>query len=72
MKIDFSQITGDMAIFSKMLKNVDSITVLGNNVVTVENLTTFNAVKCENSFAIYLGDYHNTSRRKIYRRKCCE
>ena len=67
-EIDFSRMTGDMAISSEMLKNVDDITVLGDVVVTIENLTTFNAFKCENSFAIYLGGYHNTSRRNFIKK----
>lgn len=67
-EIDFSTMTGDMAISSEMLKNVDDITVLGDVVVTIENLTTFNAFKCENSFAIYLGGYHNTSRRNFIKK----
>lgn len=67
-KIDFSKMAGDMAISSEMLKNVDDITVLGDVVVTIENLTTFNAFKCENSFAIYLGGYHNTSRRNFIKK----
>ena len=67
-EIDFSNMTGDMAISSEMLKNVDDITVLGDIVVTIENLTTFNAFKCENSFAIYLGGYHNTSRRNFIKK----
>ena len=67
-QIDFSQICGDMAISSEMLKNVDNITVLGDVVVTIENLTTFNAFKCDNSFAIYLGGYHNTSRRNFIKK----
>lgn len=67
-EIDFSKMTGDMAISSEMLKNVDYIAVLGDNVVTIENLTTFNAFKCENSFAIYLGGYHNTSRRNFIKK----
>ena len=67
-EIDFSKMPGDMAISSEMLKNVDDITVLGNIVITIENLTTFNAFKCENSFAIYLGGYHNTSRRNFIKK----
>ncbi len=67
-EIDFSAMIGDMAISSEMLKNVDDITVLGDVVVTIENLTTFNAFKCENSFAIYLGGYHNTSRRNFIKK----
>jgi hypothetical protein len=67
-KIDFSQMSGDMAISSEMLKNVDDVTVLGDVVITIENLTTFNAFNCENSFAIYLGGYHNTSRRNFIKK----
>ena len=60
--------TGDMAISSEMLKDVDAITVSGDVVITIENLTTFNAFKCENSFAIYLGGYHNTNRRNFIKK----
>ena len=67
-QIDFSQMCGDMAISSEMLKNVDDVTVLGDVVITIENLTTFNAFNCENSFAIYLGGYHNTSRRNFIKK----
>ena len=67
-EIDFSKMTGDIAISSEMLKNVDDITVFGDIVITIENLTTFNAFKCENSFAIYLGGYHNTSRRSFIKK----
>ena len=67
-EIDFSKMTGDMAISSEMLKNVDDITVFGDVVITIENLTTFNAFKCENSFVIYLGGYHNTNRRNFIKK----
>ena len=67
-EIDFSQMSGDMAISSEMLKNVDDIIVFGDVVITIENLTTFNAFKCDNSFAIYLGGYHNTSRRNFIKK----
>ena len=67
-KIDFSVMNGDMAISSEMLKNVDDITVFGDVVITIENLTTFNAFKCKNSFAIYLGGYHNTDRRNFIKK----
>lgn len=67
-EIDFSKMTGDMAISSEMLRNVDDITVFGDVVITIENLTTFNAFKCENSFVIYLGGYHNTNRRNFIKK----
>lgn len=66
--IDFSKMSGDLALSSNMLGEIDSINVLGDAIVTIENLTTFNAFKCENAFAIYLGGYHNTNRRNFIRR----
>ena len=67
-EIDFSKMSGDIAISSEMLKNVDDVIVFGEVVITIENLTTFNAFNCENSFAIYLGGYHNTSRRNFIKK----
>lgn len=63
--IDFSKMNGDLAISSGMLKNIDSIEILGTSVITIENLTTFNAFCNKDFFAIYLGGYHNTSRRNF-------
>lgn len=67
-KIDFSKMDGDIAISSVMLKSIDSIEVLGSTVITIENLTTFNAFKCTDAFAIYLGGYHNTNRRNFIKK----
>lgn len=66
--IDFSEMNGDLAISSDMLKSIDNITILGKTVITIENLTTFNAFRCGDSFAIYLGGYHNSSRRNFIKR----
>lgn len=63
--IDFSKMKGDIAISSIMLNSIDSIEVLGQSVITIENLTSFNAFRCEDAFAIYLGGYHNTTRRNF-------
>lgn len=67
-KIDFSKMVGDIAISSVMLKSIESVEVLGSTVITIENLTTFNAFRCTNAFAIYLGGYHNTNRRNFIRK----
>lgn len=72
--IDFSKIDGDIALSSVLIKSIDSIKVLGSTVITIENLTSFNAFKCTDAFAIYLGGYHNTTRRdfikKVYEQNC--
>ena len=66
--IDFSKMPGDLALSSNMLSEINSIDVSGDIVITIENLTTFNAFKCANAFAVYLGGYHNTIRREFIRK----
>lgn len=63
--IDFSKIDGDLAISASLLDTVDRITVKGDTVMTVENLTSFNSFSDNSVFAIYLGGYHNTDRRNF-------
>ena len=63
--IDFSSMRGDLALSSDMLADIDNISVFGSAVVTIENLTTFNSFSCNDSFAIYLGGYHNQCRRRF-------
>ncbi len=67
-KIDFSSMRGDLALSSNMLADIDNISVFGSAVVTIENLTTFNSFSCNDSFAIYLGGYHNQCRRSFIMR----
>lgn len=68
--IDLSVLSGDIAISSVILKNIGKIEITGSRVITIENLTTFNHFFQPNTFALYLGGYHNSHRRdfikKIY------
>lgn len=68
--MDFHVLRGDFAISSALLQDIEKIEVLGNAVITIENLTTFNSFANSDMFAIYLGGYHNSNRRdfikKIY------
>lgn len=66
--IDFSQLNADIAISSILLDHINSIEVIGNKVITIENLTTFNRFCEENAMMIYLGGYHNTHRRNFIRK----
>lgn len=66
--IDLSKINGDIAISSVMLKDIETIEVFGSTIITIENLTTFNAFRCTDAFAIYLGGYHNTNRRNFIKK----
>ncbi len=62
-KIDLSRLDGDIALSSELLPKTDSIKITGKRVVTIENLTTFNAFCRKDTFAVYLGGYHNSHRR---------
>lgn len=66
--IDFSQFHADIAISSILLDHINTIEVIGNKVITIENLTTFNQFYEENAVMIYLGGYHNTHRRNFIRK----
>ena len=63
--IDLSKLGGDIAISSSILKDIEKISITGRRVITIENLTSFNAFSEDNTFAIYLGGYHNTHRRNF-------
>lgn len=66
--LDLSKLNGDIAISSTLLPSIDKINVLGNKVITIENLTTFNSFKDDDTFAIYLGGYHNSHRREFIKK----
>lgn len=63
--IDLSKMDGSIGLSSSTLDDIDYVKVLGSKVVTIENLTTFHSYVDEDAFAIYLGGYHNSIRRKI-------
>ena len=64
-KIDLSKLDGDIAISSSLLKSIEHIGVTGKRVITIENLTSFNAFSANDTFARYLGGYHNSHRRQF-------
>lgn len=63
--IDLSKLNGDMALSTASLKELDKIEILGDCVVTVENLTSFHDYNGSEDFVIYLGGFHNTTKRKF-------
>jgi len=66
--IDLSVLNGDIAISSVLLKSIDKIEITGSRVITIENLTTFNHFSQPDTFALYLGGYHNSHRRNFIRK----
>ena len=57
-----------MALSSSLIKKIMSISVEGENIVTVENLTSFHRVNDENCVYIYLAGYHNSEKQELLRR----
>ncbi len=66
--VEFSKFNGDIAVSSSLLSQIDRIEALGDVVMTIENLTTFNSFNDKKVFAIYLGGYHNADRRAFIRK----
>ena len=66
--IDFCSLDGDLGLSSALLDNIESVQVYASKVITIENLTTFNSYEDKDAFAIYLGGYHNSIRRKLIRK----
>lgn len=63
--LDLAKLHGDFGISSDSLRDVERVDVRANRVVTIENLTTFHSFHEPDSFAIYLGGYHNQHRREF-------
>ena len=63
--IDLSKINGNLALSTASLRELDKVQVLGKRVVTVENLTTFHDYAGAEDFVIYLGGFHNRTKREF-------
>ena len=63
--IDFSKLDGDIAISSPLIDSIEDVKVTGKGVMTIENLTSFNTFDDKSFFVIYLGGFHNTTRRNF-------
>lgn len=63
--IDLSKINGDIALSTASLKELCEVQVRGKRVITVENLTTFHDYVGAEDFVIYLGGFHNRTKREF-------
>lgn len=57
-----------LALSSELIKEITSITVKSQRIVTVENLTAFHRVSDSENTYIYLAGYHNTEKQLLIRR----
>ena len=56
---------GDIALSTATLKELDEIQVRGRRIVTIENLTSFHDYADRNDFIVYLGGFHNKTKRRF-------
>ncbi len=66
--INLRNIKGDLALSSETLKDLSSVAVTGKKVITVENLTSFHDFNDNEYFVIYLGGFHNRTRRNFLKK----
>lgn len=66
--MDLSELKGDIAISSLLLEDISEIKITGKRLITIENLTTFNKFNESDTFAVYLGGYHNSHRRNFIKK----
>lgn len=64
-KLDLSILHGDLSLSTESLKELGQIEVFGKRVVTVENLTSFHDFTETEDFVVYLGGFHNTTKRRF-------
>ena len=62
---DRIHINSPMAFSTETLKNIACIKIKSDNIITVENLTSFNRVQMDNSFFIFLSGYHNHAKQQF-------
>ena len=65
---DLSRLKGDIAISSAILADIERITITGDTVLTIENLTTFHSTYYTEALVIYLGGFHNAIRRNFIKK----
>lgn len=66
--INLSKMNGDIGLSTKSLKDVLSVNVFGDRVVTVENLTSFYTYSNRDDFVVYLGGFHNSVKRDFIKK----
>ncbi|MCM1119654.1 MAG: DUF2220 domain-containing protein [bacterium] len=62
-KLNLSLLKGDIALSTETVRSLTDVTVLGQRVVTVENLTSFHDYPAGQDLVIYLGGFHNKVKR---------
>lgn len=66
--LNLSELSGDIGLSTQTLKEIEKIEVLGERVITIENLTTFHDFEQNEDFIIYLAGFHNSVKRDFLKK----
>ena len=64
-RLDLTGLKGDIALSTATLKELDEIQVRGRRIITIENLTSFHDYADRDDFIVYLGGFHNKTKRRF-------
>lgn len=62
-EIDLSKLPGDIALSTNTLQGILQVCVDCEHIITIENLTSFHDFSKDNTLAVYLGGFHNKTKR---------
>ncbi len=66
--IDLTMLPGDIAISTNTLQGLQEVIVLGSRVITVENMTSFHDFVDNDAIVVYLGGFHNKTKREFLKK----
>ena len=66
--IDLDKMATDLALSDKVIEEMDILQVNASKVYTIENLTTYHYFNDNDSIVIYLGGYHNHTKRNLLKK----
>ncbi len=58
-RINLSQLGGDIGVSTMTIQKLLGVEVVGQRIITIENLTSFHNYSIQDDFVVYLGGFHN-------------
>ncbi|ABR48312.1 conserved hypothetical protein [Alkaliphilus metalliredigens QYMF] len=66
--INLEKVDGEIGLGAGLIDNLSFKTIDAKRVLTIENLTTFHCYEPKDELVIYLGGYHNATRRRLLKK----
>ena len=63
--VDLDKMNIDFSLSSKAIEMINIVSINKDKIITIENLTTFNYYNDDNAVIIYLGGFHNSTKRML-------